>query len=103
LIGVGSMDPGFGTVESMSTDETLAEINRHNIDVIIVSLGAGKGQAWIEANRHKLNAPIISHLGAVINFFAGTVHRAPQWVQKQGLEWCWRILQEPSLWKRLFQ
>lgn len=100
LRAVGHYCPGFGTIEAMSSDDIIDEINRHEIDFLIVALGARKGQAWIEKNRHRLKAPAISHLGAVINFFAGTVKRAPVWMQRVGLEWLWRILEEPSLWKR---
>ena len=102
LSSVGFYTPGFGSVEEMSADSIITEINSHDIDFIIVSLGAKKGQTWIEKNRSRLNAPVISHLGAVVNFFANTVQRAPKWVQRSGLEWCWRIYQEPSLWKRYF-
>lgn len=44
----------------------------------------------------------MSHLGAVINFFAGSVQRAPKLAQRFGLEWLWRIYQEPALWRRYF-
>jgi N-acetylglucosaminyldiphosphoundecaprenol N-acetyl-beta-D-mannosaminyltransferase len=66
----------------------------------VVSLGARKGQAWIERNRMRLHAPLISHLGAVVNFVAGSVTRAPRWMQQAGLEWLWRIKEEPTLWRR---
>jgi len=102
LQAVGHYWPGFGSIEEMSTLEIINEINRHDIDFLIVALGAKKGQAWIEKNRQRLKAPVISHLGAVINFFAGTVKRAPGWMQRFGLEWLWRIMQEPLLWKRYF-
>jgi N-acetylglucosaminyldiphosphoundecaprenol N-acetyl-beta-D-mannosaminyltransferase len=102
LQAVGSYCPGFGSVEAMSSDTIIAEINRHQIDFLIVALGAKKGQDWIERNRHRLNAPVISHLGAVVNFFAGTIKRAPVWMQRFGFEWLWRIIQEPQLWKRYF-
>lgn len=100
MLGVGCHYPGFGTVEDMSSDEVIAQINATNPDFVLVALGARKGQAWIERNRDRLDAPVISHLGAVVNFVAGTVERAPRWVQQTGLEWVWRIYQEPSLFKR---
>lgn len=100
LISVGYYDPGFVTVENMSTEAIIEEINSYDIDFLIISLGAKKGQAWIEKNRDKLNSPVISHLGAVVNFLAGTIIRAPSWMQQLGLEWFWRIYQEPWLWKR---
>ncbi len=97
---VGFDAPGFGSVESMSDDERIARINASGADFVLVSLGARKGQAWIEHNRHCLDAPIVSHLGAVANFVAGTVARAPHWMQRSGLEWLWRIKEEPGLWRR---
>ena len=100
LVCVGFESPGFGSVEEMSSDESMARINASGADFVIVSLGAKKGQAWIERNRSRLSAPVISHLGAVVNFVAGTASRAPSWVQRCGLEWLWRIKEEPSLCSR---
>ena len=97
---VGSFNPGFGSIEEMSQPQIIETINRSRAEFIIVSLGARKGQAWIEHNRERLDAPVISHLGAVVNFVAGTVARAPLFWQRLGLEWFWRIKEEPALWKR---
>jgi len=99
---VGFYYPGFGSVTEMSNLAIIQTINESNADFVIVSLGAKKGQAWIDQNRGKLTAPIISHLGAVVNFVAGNIQRAPVWMQKTGLEWVWRIIQEPKLWRRYF-
>lgn len=100
LVCVGFETPGFGSVEDMSTPEVLDRINASQADFLVVALGAVKGQAWIQRNRAQLNVPVISHLGAVVNFVAGTVSRAPGWIQKTGLEWLWRIKEEPALWSR---
>ncbi|WP_337878151.1 WecB/TagA/CpsF family glycosyltransferase [Caldimonas sp.] len=97
---VGFESPGFGSLESMSTPQTWARINASGADFVVVALGAQKGQAWIAHNHPQLHAPLISHLGAVVNFQAGTVRRAPAAWRHLGLEWLWRILQEPALWKR---
>jgi len=97
---VGFLDPGFGSVEQMSSDAVIDAINSARPDFLVVALGAAKGQAWIQRNRSRLNAKVISHLGAVINFSAGSVVRAPVWMQKVGLEWLWRIREEPQLWRR---
>lgn len=97
---VGSYNPGFGTVEEMSRNDVIDKINRSAADFVIVSLGAKKGQAWIMNNKQAIHAPVVSHLGAVVNFVAGNVNRSPVLLQKIGLEWLWRIYQEPSLWKR---
>lgn len=100
LSAAGWINPGFGDVDDMSTDAIIDEINAADPDFVVVALGAAKGQAWIERNRDRLNARVIAHLGAVVDFTAGGIARAPGWVQKLGLEWAWRIKEEPSLWRR---
>tara|TARA_R110002074_G_scaffold402194_1_gene604458 strand:- start:68051 stop:69175 length:1125 start_codon:yes stop_codon:yes gene_type:complete len=100
MTSCGFYDPGFVSIEQMSSAAIIDEINAAKPDFVVVALGAKKGQAWIQKNRGQLNAPVISHLGAVINFVAGSVERAPMVWQRFGLEWVWRIKQEPVLWKR---
>lgn len=97
---VGSLSPGYAPVAELGRDEYLAHINATSPDFLVVSLGAIKGHEWIELFRHTLTAPVVSHLGAVVNFEAGRVRRAPRGFQRLGLEWLWRILQEPILWRR---
>jgi N-acetylglucosaminyldiphosphoundecaprenol N-acetyl-beta-D-mannosaminyltransferase len=100
LIPVGFHTPGFGNVESMSTTALIDSINGSGADFLVVALGAKKGHEWIAHNLERLRVPVISHLGASINFLAGTISRAPKWVQAAGLEWMWRIGQEPALFRR---
>ena len=57
-------------------------------------------ESWLRQNQHRIQIPIRAHLGATINFQAGTLKRAPVWVQKWGFEWLWRIKEEPPLWRR---
>lgn len=97
---VGSHSPGFGSIAEMSPAHLIDEINASKADFLVVALGAKKGQAWIEYNLDRLTVPLISHLGAVVNFVAGTVVRAPSAWGRFGLEWLWRIKEEPSLWRR---
>lgn len=100
MVSCGFYDPGFVSIDEMSIRFIVDEINQANPDFIVVALGAKKGQQWIQKNCELLNAPVISHLGAVINFVAGSVERAPVIWQRLGVEWVWRIKQEPALWKR---
>ena len=92
--------PGFGSVEEMSGASRIERLNAARPDFVVVALGARKGQAWIQRNLERIDAPVVSHLGAVVNFVAGSVSRAPRWLQRAGLEWLWRIKEEPALWKR---
>ena len=97
---VGTLSPGFGSVDSMSGQEIIDQINSSDADFLAVSLGANKGQLWLRRNRHRLRIPIRAHLGAVINFEAATVCRAPSIMRACGLEWLWQIKEEPHLWQR---
>ena len=92
--------PGFGSLDAMSSGSHLDALNAADADFVVVALGAKKGQAWIQRNLQRIKAPVVAHLGAVVNFAAGTVRRAPAWAQWLGLEWLWRVKEEPALWRR---
>jgi N-acetylglucosaminyldiphosphoundecaprenol N-acetyl-beta-D-mannosaminyltransferase len=97
---VGSLYPGFCSVDEMSQDEIIDNINASGADFLVVSLGAQKGQTWLQRNHRRLSIPLRAHLGATINFQAGMVRRAPPIMRRLGLEWLWRIKEEPYLWRR---
>ena len=84
----------------MSRREWIERISGSQTDFLVVSLGSQKGQAWISQNLDALGPIVVSHLGAVVNFVAGTVRRAPRWMQRTGLEWVWRVKEEPRLARR---
>src|SRR4029077_6158770 len=100
LTCVGALNPGYGTVDDMSGDRTIAAVNASNADFLVVALGAKKGQAWLLRNHDRLRIPIRAHLGAAINFQADRLRRAPKLMQKWGLESLWRLKTEPQLWRR---
>ena len=100
LYCVGSFYPGFCSAEEMSWDDIIDKINSSNADFLVASLGAQKGQSWLQRNHDRLSIPVRAHLGASLNFQAGTVRRAPPIMRKFGLEWLWRIKEEPYLWRR---
>lgn len=97
---VGVLNPGFGTIEEMSSQEIIDQINASNADLIAVFFGAEKAQAWLLHNHWRLRAPVRAQFGATINFEAGTVRRAPPMLRSTGFEWLWRIKEEPYLWRR---
>jgi N-acetylglucosaminyldiphosphoundecaprenol N-acetyl-beta-D-mannosaminyltransferase len=100
---VGAIYPGFGSVEELSQDSFIEAINSSGADFLLASLGAGKGQQWLLKNHQRLRIPIRAHLGAVLNFQAGSVRRAPPKMSRLGLEWLWRIKEEPHLWSRYWK
>jgi len=97
---VGSIFPGFVTVEEMSSEAIIENINASKADFLLAALGAKKGQTWLLRNHDQIRIPVRAHLGATIGFQAGSVRRAPVYIQKFGLEWLWRIKEEPHLWTR---
>ncbi len=96
----GAYDPGFSSVESMSTDAIFDILHSSKAEFLAVALGAKKGQTWLLRNHDRLRIPVRVHLGATINFQAGTLKRAPAVMQRWGLEWLWRVKEEPQLWRR---
>lgn len=65
-------------------------------DVLIVGLGAPKQELWVHANRHRLQAKVALCVGATIDFLAGEATRAPEWMQRTGLEWVHRAARNPG-------
>lgn len=100
LQGVGVLNPGFGTIEEMSSAPIIDAINSSRPDLLAVFFGAQKAQTWLMHNHHRLQAPVRAQFGATINFEAGTVKRAPHFMRSTGFEWLWRIKEEPYLWRR---
>jgi N-acetylglucosaminyldiphosphoundecaprenol N-acetyl-beta-D-mannosaminyltransferase len=99
---VGWLNPGFRPIEEMSGAATIDAINDSRADFVVVALGAKKGQAWLMRNAERLRVPVRAHFGASLNFEAGRLRRAPELLQRFGLEWVWRIKEEPYLWRRYF-
>jgi len=82
-------------------NEILRKINEVKPDILWVGMTAPKQEKWIFHNLDKLNVKVAIGVGAVFDFVAGTAQRAPVWMQKMGLEWLFRFVQEPRrMWKR---
>lgn len=97
---VGVLNPGFGTLEDLSSSEIIDTINASGADLLAVFLSAEKAQAWLLRNHSRLTVPVRAQFGATINFEAGTIKRAPPFLRSTGFEWLWRIKEEPYLWRR---
>ncbi|MGM2786191.1 WecB/TagA/CpsF family glycosyltransferase [Bacillus cereus group sp. Bce018] len=98
---INSYSPPFGFEKQPNVlEESIKKIQEFQPDILLVSLGSPKGERFIYENLKELNVPISLQIGASIDFIAGTVKRAPLWMQKVGLEWFYRFLQEP---KRMFR
>ena len=76
-------------------------INASGADALLVAFGCPKQDLWIAAHRDDLNVSVAMGVGCVLDVIAGAVGRAPGWLQVVGLEWLYRLIQEPRrLWWR---
>jgi N-acetylglucosaminyldiphosphoundecaprenol N-acetyl-beta-D-mannosaminyltransferase len=77
------------------------EINHSRADVVWAGIGVPKQEKWMARMRPQLEAPVLVGVGAAFDFHAGLVPQAPGWIQESGLEWAYRLAQEPRrLWRR---
>jgi N-acetylglucosaminyldiphosphoundecaprenol N-acetyl-beta-D-mannosaminyltransferase len=92
---VGAYSPPFKPLLEMDHEGILARIREAKPDLLFVAFGCPKQEKWINMHYRRMGVPVSIGVGATIDFLAGTVKRAPVWMQKTGLEWIFRMLQEP--------
>jgi N-acetylglucosaminyldiphosphoundecaprenol N-acetyl-beta-D-mannosaminyltransferase len=68
--------------------------------LLLVGMGCPRQEGFIAMQRDTLGVPVMIGVGGALDVFAGVKKRAPQWVQRIGMEWAWRGLSEPSRLKR---
>jgi N-acetylglucosaminyldiphosphoundecaprenol N-acetyl-beta-D-mannosaminyltransferase len=98
----GNYSPPLNTAFCKDEVSEITErINRCNPDIVLVALGGSKQEKWIHAYAQYANAHIFMGIGGTFDFISGQVKRAPLWMRRSGLEWLFRLYQEPRrLWKR---
>jgi N-acetylglucosaminyldiphosphoundecaprenol N-acetyl-beta-D-mannosaminyltransferase len=98
---VGGWSPPYRALTPEEEDDVVDEINRSGADVVWVGIGVPKQEKWMARMRPRLEAPVLVGVGAAFDFHAGLVPQAPARVQSLGLEWLFRLVQEPRrLWRR---
>jgi len=96
----GAYSPPFRILTPEEDSAIVDAINRSGAGTVWVALGCPKQEAWMAAHRGRINAVMVG-VGAAFDYFAGTVPRAPAWMQRMGLEWLHRLVSEPRrLWRR---
>lgn len=98
---VGGWSPPYRALTDDEESAVVTEINESEADVVWVGIGVPKQEKWMAAMRDRLAAPVLIGVGAAFDFHAGLVPQAPAIVQRLGLEWAFRLAQEPRrLWRR---
>lgn len=96
----GMVSPPFRPLTTEEDEQEVIKINDSGADIIWVGLGAPKQERWMAEHQGSVCGVMIG-VGAGFDFHAGTIKRAPKWIQKMYLEWLYRLCQDPKrLWKR---
>jgi N-acetylglucosaminyldiphosphoundecaprenol N-acetyl-beta-D-mannosaminyltransferase len=97
----GAQSPPFRELTPAEEEAVVEEIHRSGADVVWVGIGVPKQEKWMARMRPRLDAPVLIGVGAAFDFHAGLIPQAPVWMQQLGLEWLFRLAQEPRrLWRR---
>jgi N-acetylglucosaminyldiphosphoundecaprenol N-acetyl-beta-D-mannosaminyltransferase len=97
----GGFSPPFRPLSAEEETRVIADIEDSGAAVVWVGIGQPKQELWMAMMRPRLRAPLLVGVGAAFDFHAGLVTQAPPWMQRNGLEWTYRLSREPRrLWRR---
>lgn len=98
---VGGYSPPFRELTGAEEARVVADIESSEAKVVWVGTGQPKQERWMQRMRPRLSTPLLVGVGAAFDFHAGLVPQAPRWMQRNGLEWIYRLAREPRrLWRR---
>jgi len=93
---VGRYSPEPRPLDKMDHEEILRRIEEAEPEILLVAFGNPKQEEWIAMHRDRLRVPVCIGVGGSLDMLSGTMHRAPRWMQRSGLEWLHRTFQEPK-------
>jgi len=97
----GAYSPPVGPIDRREHARIARMIRTSRPGFLFVALGAPRQDLWIRQNLSRLGVPVAMGVGCVFDVLAGAVDRAPNWMQRAGLEWAYRLSREPArLWRR---
>jgi N-acetylglucosaminyldiphosphoundecaprenol N-acetyl-beta-D-mannosaminyltransferase len=97
----GTYSPPFRELTPEEDAALIDRINASHADLVWVGLSTPKQERWMAAHVGRLEAPVLLGVGAAFDIHAGTLAQAPRWMQRNGLEWLYRLFREPRrLWRR---
>jgi len=92
---VGGYSPPFRALSDEEEGAVAEQIDAAGADVVWVGIGVPKQEKWMARMRNRVEAPVMCGVGAAFDFHAGRISMAPRWMQQRGLEWVYRVAQEP--------
>ena len=100
IVGIDSPVVGPDGTDDGS-EQTLERLAAASPDLVLVAFGAPKQELWIDRFAERLGPAVAIGVGGSLDFITGRVRRAPAWMSRAGLEWLFRLLQEPRrMWRR---
>jgi N-acetylglucosaminyldiphosphoundecaprenol N-acetyl-beta-D-mannosaminyltransferase len=92
---------GYAGLDSPQNERVIEDINAANPGIVLVGMGTPKQELWIERYGERIDADVLWTVGALFDYIAGRVPRAPRWLADNGLEWIFRLAIEPHrMWRR---
>ncbi len=96
---IAGIRDGFFTL--IQEGEVAAEVSASGADVVLVARGVPMQDVFIDRHLHQLGVKVAIGVGGLFDFVSGRINRAPAWMRDSGLEWIYRLMQEPSrMWRR---
>jgi N-acetylglucosaminyldiphosphoundecaprenol N-acetyl-beta-D-mannosaminyltransferase len=90
-----------GSPDPCEEEKICRMIRKAHPDVLLVAYGSPKQDLWIARTRERVRVPVSMGVGGAFDYIAGVVNRAPVWVQNLGLEWSFRLMNQPERWRRM--
>lgn len=98
---IAGVHPGYFNKEGAENDSVIAAIEKASPDVLFVGFGMPLQELWVEENFRRITARAILTAGSMIDYVAGVKKTTPGWMADHGMEWLYRLAQDPvRLWKR---
>jgi N-acetylglucosaminyldiphosphoundecaprenol N-acetyl-beta-D-mannosaminyltransferase len=98
---VGNIDTPIRPIPKSDNQAIIKKINNTGADLVFVGLGCPLQEQWMIDNKNQINSAVMIGVGAAFDFISEKVAQAPKWMQTLGLEWLFRLIQDPlRLWRR---
>jgi N-acetylglucosaminyldiphosphoundecaprenol N-acetyl-beta-D-mannosaminyltransferase len=92
---------GYFGLDTPHSERVLEHIAEHRPDVLLVGMGTPQQELWVDRNWDRIDASVVWNVGALFDYVAGRVPRAPHWIADNGFEWIFRLAVEPRrMWRR---
>jgi N-acetylglucosaminyldiphosphoundecaprenol N-acetyl-beta-D-mannosaminyltransferase len=100
-LDVAGAHHGFFELDSPHNERVIEDINAHRPRIVLVGMGTPKQELWVDRYAHRLDGAVVWTVGALFDYVAGRIPRAPHWLADNGFEWIFRLAIEPQrMWRR---